>query len=56
MKHMVVANLRLQDEVRSKRLTVRRVKSEDHLVDIGTKAISNKIIRKHASMLMLKRT
>ena len=29
-------------------MRVRRVKSEDNLADIGTKVISNKIIRKHA--------
>ena len=43
-----MAHLWLQDEVKSDRLRVRRVKSEDNLADIGTKAISNKIIRKHA--------
>ena len=46
MKHIDVAHLWLQDEVKSNRLRVRRVKSEDNLADIGTKALSNKIIRK----------
>ena len=48
MKHIDVVHVWLQDEVKSNRLRVRRVKSENNLVDIGTKATSNKIIRKHA--------
>ena len=36
----------MKDDVKSNRLKVRRVKSEDNLADIGTKALSNKIIRK----------
>ena len=51
MKHIDVAHLWLQDEVKSNRLRVRRVKSEDNLADIGTKALSNKIIRKHATSM-----
>ena len=46
MKHIDVAHLWLQDEVKSNRLGVRRVKSEDNLADIATKAISKKITRK----------
>ena len=45
--------------VKSKRLRVRRVQGEDNLADIETKALSNKIIRKHATsmgILMVKRT
>ena len=34
MKHIDVAHLWLQDEVKSSRLRVRRVKSEDNLADI----------------------
>ena len=45
------AHLWLQDEVKSNRLRVRRVKCEDNLADIGTKALSNKIIRKHATSM-----
>ena len=48
IKHTDVAYLWLQDEVKSNRLRIRRVKSEANLVDIGTKAISNTITRKHA--------
>ena len=32
-------------------MIVRRVKSEDNLADIGTKTLSNKIIRKHATSM-----
>ena len=38
-------------KVKSKRLRVRRVKSEDNLPDMETKALSNKIIRRHATFL-----
>ena len=38
----------MEYEVKSNRLRVLRVKSEDNLADIGTTAISTKIIRKHA--------
>ena len=48
MKHIDVAHVCCKDEVKSNRLRVRRVKSEDNLADIGTKALSNRIIRKHA--------
>ena len=48
MKHIDVAHLWLHDEVKSNRLTVRCFESEDNLADIGTKALSNKLIRKHA--------
>ena len=48
MQHIDVAHLWLQDEVKSNRLRVRRIKREDNLADIGTKAISNKIMRKYA--------
>ena len=46
VKHIDVAHLWLQDEVELNRLKVRRVKSEDTLADIGTKALSNKNYRK----------
>ena len=48
MKHIDVAHLWLQDEVKSNRLRVRRVKSEDNFADVGTLAPSNRVIRKHA--------
>ena len=46
MKHIDVAHLWLQDEVKSNRLKACRVKSEENLANIGTKALCNKIIRK----------
>ena len=50
MKHIDVAHLWLQDEVKSNRWRVRRVKKrEDNLAAIETKALSNIIIRKHAT-------
>ena len=49
--HIDVAHLWLQDEIKSNRLRVRRVKSEDNLADIGTKALSDKIIRKHPTSM-----
>ena len=45
MKHIDVAHLWLQDQVESNSLKVRRVKSDDNLADIGTKAVSFKVIR-----------
>ena len=51
MTHIDVAHLWLQDGVKSNRLRVRWVRSADILLDIGTKAISNKIIRKHATSM-----
>ena len=51
MKHIDVAHSWLQDEGQSNMLNVRRVKSEDNLADIGTKALCNKIIRKHATSM-----
>ena len=38
LKHIDVAYLWMQDEIRSKRLRVRSVKSEDYGADLGTKA------------------
>ena len=51
MKHIDVEHLWLQDEVTSNRLSVRRVKREVNLADIGTTALSNKIVRKHATSI-----
>ena len=47
-----MAHVCLQDEIKSNRLKVRRVKSEDNLADIGTKALSNEITRKHATCMV----
>ena len=51
MKHIDVAHLWLLDEVRSKRLKVRRVRSEDNVSDIGTKVLSRTVIVKHSVTL-----
>ena len=39
LKHIDVAYLWIQDEVRSQRLKVRRVRSEDNIADLGTKPL-----------------
>ena len=46
-KHIDVAFLWIQDEVRSQRLKVRRVRSEDNVADLGTKPLSKAVIAKH---------
>ena len=51
-KHNDVADLWMQDEIRSKRLRVRRVKSEEHVADLGTnQPLSKAVIAKHCLML-----
>ena len=52
MKHIDVAHLWLQDEVKSNRLQVRRVQSGDNLAGTGTKALSDKIVRKRATSMV----
>ena len=42
MKRIDVARLCLPDEVKSNRLRVHRVKSEDNLADTGTEALSKR--------------
>ena len=39
----------MQDEVRSKRLRVRRVKSEELVADLGEKALSKATVSKHCT-------
>ena len=51
MKHIEVAHLWLQDEVRSNRLRGRRVKSEDNVADTGSKVLSRTVIAKHSTNL-----
>ena len=50
-KHIDVAYLWIQDEVRSQRLQVRRVRSEDNIADLGTKPLSKAVIAKHCITL-----
>ena len=41
----------MQDEIRSKRLRVRRVKSEENVVGVGTRQLSRAVIAKHCLTL-----
>ena len=47
LKHIDVAYVWIQDEVRSRRLQIRRVRSEDNIADLGTKPLSKAVIAKH---------
>ena len=40
LKHIDVAYLWVQDEIRSQRLRVHRVRSEENVADLGTKPLS----------------
>ena len=51
LKHIDVSYLWIQDEVRSRRLQVRRVRSEDNIADLGTKPLSKAVISKHCITL-----
>ena len=51
LKHIDVAYLWVQDEIRSQRLRVRRVKSEENVADLGTKPLSRTVIAKHCLTL-----
>ena len=51
LKHIGVAYLWIQDEVKSHRLRVRRVRSEDNVADLGTKPLSKAVIAKHCLAL-----
>ena len=51
LKHIDVAYFWMQDEVRYKRLRVRRVKSEENVADLGTKPLSKAVIAKHCVTL-----
>ena len=47
LKHIDVASLWVQDEIRSQRRRVRRVRSEENVADLGTKPLSKTVIAKH---------
>ena len=47
LKHIDVAYLWVQDEIRSQRLQVRRIRSEENVADLGTKPLSRAVIAKH---------
>ena len=51
LKHFDVAYLWMQDEVRSKRLRVRRVKSDENVADLKTNPLSKAVIAKHCLTL-----
>ena len=51
LKHLDVAYLWVQDEIRSQRLRVRRVRSEENVADLGTKPLSKTVIAKHCLTL-----
>ena len=51
LKHIDVAYPWIQDEIRSKRLRVRRVKSEEKVADLGTKPLGKAVIAKHCLTL-----
>ena len=51
LKRIDVADLWMQDEIRSKRLRVRRVKSEANVADLGTKPLSNAVLATHCFAL-----
>ena len=51
LKHIDVAFLWVQDEIRSQRLRVFRVRNEEHVADLGTKPLSKTVIAKHCLTL-----
>ena len=51
LKHTDVAYLWVQDEIRSQRLRVRRVRIEENVADLGTKPLSKAVIAKHCLAL-----
>ena len=51
LKHIDVAYLWMDDEVRSKSLRVPRVSSEENVADLGTKPLSKAVIPKHCLAL-----
>ena len=53
LKHIDVAYLWMQDEIRSKRLRVRRVKCEENGADLGSKPLSEAVIAKHRFTLAM---
>ena len=51
LKHIDVAYLWVQDEIRSQRVQVRRVRREEHVADLGTKPLSRAVVAKHCLTL-----
>ena len=52
LKHIDVAYLWVQDEIRSQRLQVRRIRSDENVADLGTKPLSRAVIAKHCLTLV----
>ena len=52
LKHIDVACLWMQDEIRSQRLRVCRVRSEESVADLGTEPHSKTVIAKHCLTLV----
>ena len=52
LKHIDVAYLWVQDEIRSLRIQVRRIRSEENVADLGTKPLSRAVIAKHCLTLV----
>ena len=51
LKHTDVAFLWVQDEIKSQRLRVHRVRSEENVAGLGTKPLSKAVIAKHCLTL-----
>ena len=51
LNNIDVAYVWVQDEIKSQRLRVRRVRSEDNVADLGTKPLSKTVIAKHCLTL-----
>ena len=51
LKHIDVAYLWVQDGIRSQRLRVHRVRSEENVADLGTKPLSKAVIAKRCFAL-----
>ena len=51
LKHTDVAYLWVQDEIRSQRLRLHRVRSEENVTDLGTKPLSKAVIEKNCASL-----
>ena len=52
LKHIDVAYLWVQDQIRSQRVQVRRIRSEENVADLGTKPLSRAVIAKHCLTLV----
>ena len=47
LKHIEVAYLWVQDEIRSQRMRVHRIRSEENVANLGAKPLSKAVIAKH---------